>query len=69
MMQDFLALWHSPTTLVFLIGSAALLVFWRLSNARITLRWDARTHAAEPSATELAEIEIAKDAAKLEAKP
>lgn len=69
MMTDFLALWSHPTTLVFLLGSAALLVTWRMSNARITLRWDARTHAAEPSATELAEIELAKDAAKREAKP
>ena len=66
MMSDFLALWSHPTTLVFLIGSAALLVFWRLTNARVTLKWDARTHAAEPSATELAEIEIAKDVAKRE---
>lgn len=65
-MTDFLALWHSPTTLVFLIGSAALLVFYRLTNARVTLRWDAKTHAPEPSATELAEIEIAKRAALTE---
>ena len=62
-MTDLLSFWAHPTTLVFLIGSAALLVTWRMSNARISLKWDARTHAAEPSATELAEIELAHEAA------
>ena len=65
-MTDLLSFWSHPTTLVFLIGSAALLVTWRMSNARISLKWDARTHAAEPSATELAEIEIAKRATERE---
>lgn len=63
-MTDFLALWHSPTTLVFLIGSAALIVVWRLSNQKISLTWESKTVAPEPSkadaARQAAEIAIAR---------
>jgi len=66
-MTDFLALWHSPTTLVFLIGSAVLLVFWRLTNSQINFSFDAKTSEPEPSEAERTRLKAEIEIAKLEA--
>ena len=62
-MTDFLLWWHSPTTLVFLIGAAALAVVWRMSNATITLQWAAKTHEPERD-QRAAKLKLERDEAR-----
>ncbi len=66
-MTEFLQLWHSPTTLVFLIGSAALLVTWRMSNQKISLTWESKTVAPEPSKHSVAVLTGQRDEAREQA--
>lgn len=66
-MTDFLSFWSHPTTLVFLIGSAALLVFWRMSNQKISLTWESKTVAPEPSKHSVAVLTGQRDEAREQA--
>lgn len=66
-MTEFLTWWHSPTTLVFLIGSAGMLVFWRLTNSQINFSFDAKTSEPEPSEAQRAELKAQIEIAKREA--
>jgi hypothetical protein len=56
-----------PIFLAFLI-IVALVVFWRLTNARVSVTWESKTTSPEPSKADVAGLKRQRDEARSVAK-
>ncbi len=64
-MSEFMLWWHSPTTIVFLLGAVAYAAWHRMMNATIELRWSAKTTEPEASALRRDRGEARREAERL----